>query len=97
MVYVSGVFVYIECQGVLWGLHCVPFVSLWGALGSLWDALGRHWDALGHTSGHLGLHWGVLGMPGFMPLGFTLAITFRKEDFKLKIFQLPEISSVRES
>ena len=53
----------IECQGVLWGLHCVPFVSLWGALGSLWDALGRHWDALGHTLGHLGLHWGVLGMP----------------------------------
>ena len=54
---------YIECQGVLWGLHCVPFVSLWVALGSLWDALGRHWDALGHTLGHLGLHWGVLGMP----------------------------------
>ena len=54
---------YIQCQGVLWGLHCVPFVSLWGALGSLWDALGRHWDALGHTLGHLGLHWRVLGMP----------------------------------
>ena len=67
---IGSFFVYIgflrtrfEVPGRPLGLHCVPFVSLWGALGSLWDALGRHWDAFGHTLGHLGLHWGVLGMP----------------------------------
>ena len=39
----------LKCPGMLWGLHCAPFVSLWGTFGV--------------SLGHLGLHWGVLGVP----------------------------------
>ena len=58
----------LKCPGMLWGLHCAPFVPLWGTfgvslghLGQSWGALWATWAALGRPGGALELLWGCLG------------------------------------
>ena len=55
---------YIECQGVLWGLHCVPLVLFgepWALFGTPWGAIGMPWGTLWGTWDCIGVSWGCLG------------------------------------
>ena len=51
-------------QGMFWGLHCAPFVSLLGTFEPLWvtlGSLGAHFGTPGDALGRLGVQWGHLG------------------------------------
>ena len=54
----------LKCPGMLWGLHCAPFVSLWGTFGALWCTLGNLGAHVGPPVAALGrqLLWDALGL-----------------------------------
>ena len=60
----------LECQGMLWGPHCAPFVSLLGAflsslehLGQSWGTLWDTWVSIETSSGCLGTALEILRPP----------------------------------
>ena len=57
----------LKCPGMLWGLHCPPFVSLWRTFGVSLGHLGQSWGALWATWGCIGASWGRLGIALGMP------------------------------
>ena len=51
----------LKCPGMLWGLHCASFVSLWGTFGISLGHLGQSWGALWAAWGCIGASWGCFG------------------------------------
>ena len=51
----------LECQGMLWGLHCAPFVSLLGTFVASLEHPGQSWGTLWDTWVFIGTSQGCLG------------------------------------